>query len=238
MYRNHAMLIQSRKIVVWTAVVGLLILLVGATCPPPTRPYTLVMTTTDIFTVGEGVLTSCNDPGSVCISFNNQTSVPVQVALYYHNGFDRFNEYVRGVSFECCEGSNPTQPCPCPCPGYTIGECELTREEIFEARNLETISGLQMITLNPRISTLERVQCGDVKTMGVAVAREGVDILANPDYAEGPRYRSDPRRPTQLDEVPCGETIEFRIIDLSEIAPGTDAEELVSLAIQVSISGQ
>ncbi len=232
------MLIQSRKMILWTTVVGLIILLIGATCPPPTRPYTLVMTSTDIWTVSEGVLSECNDPGSVCISFNNQASVPVQVALYYHNGFDRFNEYVRGVSYECCEASNPAQPCACPCEGYDTGECELTRPEIFENRNLKTINGLQVITLNPRISTLQRVQCGDIKTMGVETAKEGVDILAQAEYAEGPRYRSDPDQSTQQGEVPCGETIEFRIIDLNEVNTTGGAEELVTLAIVVSISGQ
>ncbi len=232
------MLIQSRKWVVWTAVMSLIILLVGATCPPPTRPYTLVMTT-DFFAETGGVLSECNDPGSVCISFNNQASVPVQVALYYHDGYDPFNQYVRGVSYECCEAFLPSQPCACPCEGYDTGECELTRPEIFEDKNLKTINGVPVITLNSRISTLQRVQCGDIKTMGVETARVGTNILAQPDYAEGPRYRSNPEASVQQGEVPCGETIEFRIVDLNEVTTDTGAaEDLVSLAIEVRISGQ
>ncbi|NLX12046.1 MAG: hypothetical protein GXY44_00120 [Phycisphaerales bacterium] len=104
--------------------------------------------------------------------------------------------------------------------------------------NLQAIIGLQVITLNPGIAVLERVNCRDIKTMGVSIAKEDRDVLTNPDWREGPIYRDNPNEQGILPgEVPCGETIEFRIIDLNRATAGVEGgTELVDLNIEVEIS--
>ena len=215
-------------------VIGLLLLacgaapvLIGASCPPPSSPiYTSLVTDNTILSLA---LPPCSQ-GFVCVNFTNNTTIPVDVAFYRHNGFDPNDLYAKTPSFSCCTNPNSQVACPCPCQGALQGECKLNREEIYRAVNLSTISGQQTLTLATNQSALERIRCGDVKTMGVAVAVDTGDVLNQPADRNEPVYRDE------AGGVPCGQTVQFIIIDLNETTAGGGSAALVTLAIRTQFS--
>jgi len=201
--------------------------LIGASCPPPRSPvYIGLVTDNDILAL---VLPSCS-PDFICVNFANNTTVPVQLAFYRHNGFDPNNDYADAPSFECCTNPNSTVACDCPCDGALTGECELSRSEIFQSANLSTINSQQALTLESDQAALERIRCGDVKTMGVSVARSTGDVLNAPVDRNGPVYRDE------TPGVACGDTVQFIIVDLNETTAGGATDELVTLAIRTQFS--
>lgn len=209
-------------------------ILVGVSCPPPTGTgiFGLVTDTTNVT-----VLPPCN-PGFVCISFTNSTTIPVNVALYRHNGFDAQNKCGSTSSFQCCTNPNSPVACPCPCEGATTGECQLSREDLFTGcsldpptANISPINGAQTANLAVAQSLQERIRCGDVKTLGAAVSRATESPITDPEDQNGPVYRDEPGG------VACGGTIQFLVIDLNETtAGGSTGEDLVTLAIQTQFS--
>ena len=231
---------MSRRAYLVPAILGCSLaipVIIGASCPPPTTPY---FPTIDPQFTSVRELPDCV-AGFVCISIVNQACIPAEVALYTHDGFDLDNEYTDPPSFECCTGPNPATPCPCPRVGALIGELELIRPELFgdtadegdegdggdggdgdgtagpPPTTLTSIQGNDTRTLLPNESLLIRIQCEDVKTMGVAVGM--IDgALTEPAHREL-RHREplDGSRPGQ-DEVPCGGTVEFIVYDLSQCA--------------------
>ena len=102
-------------------------ILVGVGCPPPTGTgiFGLVTDTTNVT-----VLPPCN-PGFACISFTNSTTIPVNVALYRHNGFDAQNKCGSTSSFQCCT-NELTGRLSVSLQGATTGECQLC-EDLFTA---------------------------------------------------------------------------------------------------------
>lgn len=209
-------------------------ILVGVSCPPPSGTGIFGMVTD---TTNTTVLPACV-PGFVCVSFTNSTTIPVNVALYRHNGFDAANKCEATSSFQCCTNPNSQVACPCPCEGATTGECQLSRDDLFTGcsldpptANLDTINGAQTATLAVAQSLEKRVRCGDVKTLGAAVSKADQSPITDPADQNGPVYRDEPGG------VACGGTVQFLVIDLNQTtAGGTIGEDLVTLAIQTRFS--
>ncbi len=211
------------------AAVGLPMLFSGASCPPPRSPafyYVVPDNNQD----GSAPVSSCID-GFVCINFVNDSTVSVDMALYLNSGYDPDNEYADPPDFSCCTNPNSPVACVCPCDGAQDGECKLTRDEIFEPQNLQTINGSQTVTLVPNQSLLaDRVRCEDVKTIGAAVAETGMDVLTNPADENGPIYRDEPGG------VACGQTVQFTAVDLNDAGSGTGGDDLVTLILRSDFS--
>jgi hypothetical protein len=146
----------------------------------------------------------------------NQTTVPVQMALYTHDGYDPTNMYADTPSFSCCTNPNSTVACPCPCRGEDIGECMLNFVEIFQLVNLDanpTRIAINPVTLAPGQSApIVRVRCEAIKTIGVSVALDTGDPINAPLDQRGPVYRTT--------DVPCGETVRFSAVDLGNVSGG------------------
>jgi hypothetical protein len=217
---------------------GAIPLFTGASCPPPSNA---LFFPTQTNTQGPRTLPVCN-PGFVCISIVNQACVPCEVALYTQDGFD-LCQIVNGVctyqypgppSPGCCPPgiSNPGG-CVCQRPGADVGELMLTRPEIFQTPNIHTIQGQQTTVLQPGAAVLERIECGNVKTIGAAVGTIGNSLTA-PEFQEGPRYRERLAPPAVRlpGEVRCGGTIEFLVYDISRCADPV----LSQFAISTSVS--
>jgi hypothetical protein len=203
---------------------GVVPVIIGASCPPPTTP---IFTPTSTNTGGARVLPEC-EPGFVCVSIVNQACIPAEIALYTQNGFD-LCVLVAGVctyqfpdtpSPACCPSgiSNPTG-CACQRPGADVGELMLTRPEIFQPAQLFSIQGSTTTILQPGASLLQRIQCGNIKTMGVAVGLPGAS-LTTPQFQEGPKYRERLAAPAVRlpTDARCGGTIEFLVQDISRCA--------------------
>lgn len=198
-------------------------IIIGASCPPPTTPFYLAVTSSNL-DVGAQV-PSCV-PGRVCISVVNTAYVNVEVSLYVHDGFDPLIQYPAGVAFACCPNPDTAlAPCPCPRSGYQVGEIQLNRPELFSAVNLEPIQGFNVRLLQPRESLLLQFQEGDIKSFGLAAAMPGL-LPAAPEVRDGPRYRCTmvpipavvglPGSQARAQEdVPSGETFQFVVYDQS-----------------------
>ena len=188
-------------------------IVIGASCPPPTMPlYYSVITDDDSLT--QQAVAKCT-PGFICINLTNQTAANVQLALFSHDGYDPNNQYPDPDSFSCCTNPNSTVACPCPCPGRDTGECMLNFEEIFRGNaNLDvTNMAINPITLAPgQTAPIVRIRCEAIKTIGVSVALDTGDPINDPLDQRGPIYRTT--------DVPCGETVRFSAIDLSNIDGG------------------
>ena len=225
-------------IVMLILVAGAVPVFSGASCPPPTNP---LFFPTQTNTQGTRTLSDCN-PGFVCVSIVNQACVPCEVALYTQNGYDLCvlvggictYKYPGTPSPACCPSgiSNPTG-CACQRAGADVGELMLTRPEIFQAANIHNLQGASTAILQPGASLLERIQCGDVKTLGAAVGTVG-SVLTTPQFQEGPRYRERLAAPAVRlpGEVKCGGTIEFLVYDLSRCADPV----LSQFAVTTSVS--
>lgn len=208
-------------------------ILIGASCPPPSTPFYYSMVIDNTNTT---VLPPCN-PGFVCVTFTNSTTIPVEVALYTHNGYDTANKCSSTSSFQCCTNPNSTTACPCPCTGAQTGECKLTRDDLFTGcgtdpptANLDTINGQQVAQLAVNQSVQERIRCGDVKTLGAAVSRTDADPITAPADQNGPVYRDEPGG------VRCGGTVQFLVVDLNQTTAGGGSQDLVTLAIRAQFS--
>jgi len=210
-------------------------ILIGASCPPPSTPGLYGLVTTNLNTAI--TVPPCN-PGFVCINFTNSTIVSVKVALYRHNGYDPSNECGTVSLFSCCTNPNSTVACPCPCQGAQTGECKLGRDDLFTGcgtepvtQNLDTINGATTVTLAPAQSVQKRVRCGDVKTLGAAVALATGDPLTAPADQNGPVYRGE------AGGVACGGTVLFHVVDLNNTTnTGNTTSDLVTLAIETQFS--
>jgi hypothetical protein len=226
---------NRRRLLIATLLLGCgsIPILIGASCPPPVTPlyFTMISDATTLT-----VLPACQ-PGFVCVNFTNSTIIPVEVSLYSHSGFDPQNRCGDVARFECCVNPNSPVACPCPCAGALTGNCRLNRQQLFNGclldpatAHLDDINGELSVTLAPTQAVLKRIRCGDVKTLGAAVARAGVDPITAPDDRNGPIYRDEPGG------VTCGGTVQFLVIDLTETTAGTGAGELVTLAIRPQFS--
>ncbi len=208
---------------------GVLFTLAGVSCPPPRNP-TVIQVIPDSDTDADTPLPQCID-GFVCINFTNQASIPAQLALYRHNGFDPDDEFADTPSFECCTNPNSVTACICECPGKETGDCLLDRTEIFVDANLDTISGANSVTLAPDSSVLKRVRCEEAKTLGAAVAGIDGDPIMEPVDQFGPAYRDESIGAATFT---CGGTIQFAAEDINEVEGGGEgAEELAALFILV-----
>lgn len=203
-------------------------ILIGASCPPPRIPLPLGIVP-DNDQAADTALPSCT-ADFVCISLANRATVSVAMALYRHNGFDPDDDYADTPRLSCCTTADPQVACPCPCDGKDTGDCMLDRIEILEAANLDTVNGQQTVTLASGQSFLKRVRCGDIKTLGAAVARDDSDPTANATDQAAPFYRDE------AGGVPCGETIEFAANDLNDSGASGNDSELVQLIIEVEVS--
>jgi hypothetical protein len=241
---------MSRRRLVILTVLGAAValpILIGASCPPPSNPFFLSLTTNRL-NVGTDI-PSCVQ-GFVCISIVNAAYVDVETALYIHDGFDPTApyKYPSGSSIACCPNpSSATIGCTCPRPGYLVGEIQLARPELFAAGtpappNLYPIQGSNVRVLKARESVFIQIQDGDIKTFGIAIGRTGT-LLANPEITDGPRFRCSmvavqaiPGQPgveRLPEDVPSGETFQFVIYDQNEGAsPG-----LARLATRTGKSG-
>lgn len=204
--------------------------LIGASCPPPQNPafFSIVP---DNQNVTDLVVPACVQ-GFVCISLANQASIPVQMALYRHNGYDPNNIYGPAPSFACCDNPNSVTACACPCIGEETGNCRVNRVQLFTPINEDDFNGVKSITLAPTRSVLKRVRCNDIKSVGAAVAKVGVNVFTNPEDRNGPIYRGDPGG------VPCGETVQFVATDVNESSAGSGLTDLTSLIIRVEFSNR
>jgi hypothetical protein len=204
--------------------------IIGASCPPPDDPPFFSIIPSPSTTTQE--IPSC-EPDRICVSIINLTCLNSDVILYIHNGFDLTGQYVTRTAIECCENStSATSPCPCFRPGSDNGELQLTRPELFQPANRFrfTANGELVDTLPGRSSRLtaiggrvtESIPCGDVKSIGIEVAPEG-DLPGAPQERSGPDYRCTMTNVDRGDsgfpeQVPCGETIQFSIVDRNDCA--------------------
>lgn len=225
-----------RRVMLAVMVAGVsLPILIGASCPPPSQPFYLAISTNRL-NVGAQI-PDCTQ-GFVCVSVVNTACIDVEVSLYVHDGYDPLIEYPAGFDSACCSANVVNQQCACPRPGYQVGEVQLTRPELFEAAptattlppNLRQIDGRNVRVLGPRESSLVQIQEGDIKSFGIAIGREGT-LLANPELLGGPYFRcllvAVPDTATGVtveritEHVPSGETFQFVVYDQSECAaPG------------------
>ncbi len=109
----------------------------------------------------------------------------------------------------------------------------LSRPEIFQPINQTAIQGLATVVLQPGATVLQRIQCGNVKTLGLAAGMPGF-VLTTPQFQEGPKYRERLAAPAARlpDQVKCGGTIEFLVYDLSRCADPV----LTQFSITTSVS--
>jgi hypothetical protein len=204
-------------------------ILIGASCPPPANPFILGIIP-DTNALQTSPVPPCI-PDFVCINLANGAKVPVQMALYKHNGFDPNNQFADPPQFSCCTNPNSQVACPCPCPGQETGNCRLDRTEIFQPINLTAVNGLTTLTLAPNQGSLVRFRCGDVKTIGAAVADATGNVLTAPDDRAGPVYRGE------FGGVPCGQTVQFLAVDLNQTGAGTGSPaQTATLIIQTTFS--
>ncbi|UCD27414.1 MAG: hypothetical protein JSV03_09815 [Planctomycetota bacterium] len=221
------MLMRSRAVVILVSCCIIVPIFIGASCPPPSTPSSYSVITDDDSLISQA-LASC-ESGFVCIVLSNQTSVPVQMALYTHDGYDPADQYPDTPSFACCTNPNSTVACPCPCPGKDDGECMLNFVEIFQNVNLNDNLAPNPINLLPSQDTRWiRIRCQALKTIAAAVADATGNVLTNPTDQDGPVYRDV--------DVPCGETIMFFVEDQGASSGGTGQTEVVTLIIQRDIS--
>ncbi len=250
---------MSRRRLVILTVLGAAValpILIGASCPPPSNPFFLALTTNRL-NVGTDI-PSCVQ-GFVCISIVNAAYVDVETALYVHDGFDPpmpdpdrpgsyIYQYPSGTSLACCgSGIITNTGCACPRPGYLVGEIQLSRPELFAAGaaappNIRPVQGTNVRVLKARESVFVQIQDGDIKTFGITVGPTG-SLLDNPEITDGPRYRcslvavqaieGQPGVERLPEDVPSGETFQFVIYDQNEgAAPG-----LARLAVRTGKSG-
>ena len=194
----------------------------GASCPPPDGPPFIGANpggTTG--TSGRG-LPPC-EPNRVCVSIINRTCVEAEVVLYVHDGFDLENKYVTRTAIECCENPNATNPCPCIRAGSDVGELQLTSPELFDPDNRVLINGEIVATLAANGGrVLISFPCDSLKTVGVEVGAVG-DLPSSWRDRGGPDYRctivpvdrGDQEFP---EDVACGATIQYSIIDRNDCA--------------------
>ncbi len=201
---------------------------IGASCPPPNNPV-LVAVIPDNNGLVQGAVPGCIS-GFVCVNLANGSTVPVQMALYVHNGFDPNNQFPDPPDFSCCTNPNATTACVCPCPGRATGDCLLDRTEIFLTVNQFPVNGLQTVTLAPNQSVLTRIRCEDVKTLGASVSDITGNPVTAPDDRNGPIYRDEPGG------VTCGKTVQFLVVDLNQTGAGTGGQNLATLIIRTNFS--
>ncbi len=206
-----------RKSVMFMILAGALIpVIIGASCPPPQTPQ--------IYSPSTGALTNPVVPtctaGFVCISVVNTTFIPVEVALYTHDGYDFAPyQYPDPPSYECCTYAYAQNPCNCPRAGAQIGELKLTFPELFQGVNRKDLQGANTKTLVAQGSLQESYQCEQVKSVGVAIARPP-NVLTAPEFRAGPNYRQRLAAPASRGpgEIACGGTIQYVIYDDNENA--------------------
>ncbi len=202
----------------------------GASCPPASTPLTFIVAP-DNNTLAQAAVPGCIT-GFVCINLANGATIPVQIALYQHNGFDLNDTFADPPAFSCCTNPNSQSPCVCPCPGKTTGDCLLNRTEIFLTANQSPVNGQLVVTLAPNQTILKRVRCGDVKTVGAAVAQLPGDPVLAPDDRNGPIYRDEPGG------VACGQTVQFLAVDLNQSGTVTPVpgQSLAALILRAQFS--
>ncbi len=199
---------------------SLIPILVGASCPPPAPPLVLSDSggcgTEDA--VSNAVLPVC-DLGFVCITMVNTTSIPVEVALYVHDGYDPNYFFDCGFAPECCPEVNAQRFCRCPCQYAEIGEMYLTPPQLFQSLFIWPINGASTTTLKPGLSQVVSIQCQKIKSFGIQVGTPGT-ALTSPQLQAGVHYRCPlvplPNMPPglmNLLHVPCGGTIQYVISD-------------------------
>jgi len=197
--------------------------IIGASCPSPSDPVYLAVTTSELTVTTQ--IPQCN-PGFVCISVVNTACVDVEVSLYIHNGYDLTNPPTY------CSWTPPNnvwypEDRSQYCPGYNVGEYQLAQPQLFTDVNLYPISGQDIRVLNPRESLQVRIQDTSIKSFGIEVAGSG-GLPNSPEIVDGPKYRctmvdlgSDIRVPRSSEHIPSGETFQFVIYDLNNCAlPG------------------
>jgi hypothetical protein len=217
--------------------------IIGASCPPPTDPPFYSIITSPTTTTQK--LPAC-ETGRVCISIINQTCADTDVILYIQNGYDLTGQYVTQNAIECCQASNATNPCPCFRPGSDTGELQLTRPELFQPQNEHVFSatGELVLTLPGRPDRLsaiggrvtESLDCQDVKSIGIDVGTVG-DLPGTVLERSGPQYRCtmntvDRGASEMPEQVPCGQTIQYAIVDRNECA----SENLTVYRVDVTTS--
>ena len=204
---------MSRRRLVILTVLGAAValpILIGASCPPPSNPFFLSLTTNRL-NVGTDI-PDCVQ-GFVCISIVNTACVDAEISLYVHDGYDLDYQYCTYVQWVL--GS---------CLGADVGEFQLAPAQLFTTSNSYSIQGQGIRLLKQRESVLVRIQDSMVKSFGIKMARVG-GLPDNAEIIGGPKYRCtmvDPGgdQPRQED-VPTGETFQFVIRDQNECAlPG------------------
>jgi hypothetical protein len=143
-------------------------------------------------------------------------------------------------------GQHRTYPIPNTDPpqffyDWENGEMQLPRPFLFTynlalppvtpPNNIRQIRNQNAYTMQYGEAVSIPVPCAEVKSLGISIARTPVvpvvpsPALANPDYVAGPEYRCRMSGPSDLietwdcaDIIPCGETIEFLILDYNECA--------------------
>lgn len=214
-------------VVLLIAACGVVPIIVGASCPPPANPPILAVVSPS--TTQTIAVPPCIE-GFVCVNLANNASVPCQMALYVHDGFDPNNQFQLPPDFACCTNPNSQTACICPCPGRDTGECQLNRLQIFDPTNLYPIANSQFVPLQTGQSILQRIRCGDVKTLGAATAQATGDVIAEPEDSVGPVYRDEPGG------VQCGQTVQFLTTDLNQQGTQTGGTSLATLIIRTQFS--
>ncbi len=223
-----------RIILIVCLLAGLLVapFILGATCAPPSQPAIIgIVPEEEVDRVTDTPLADCLE-GFVCVQLANLTVADVQFDIYIQNGYDPDNLWGDVDSFECCTNPNSTVACPCPCEGANTGDCKLSRTEIFEDINLS-----DTITLDDNRDRTLRFRCEDIKNIGVGAANTNIrpdPELEQYDDSVGPKFRDE--------DVSCGETVQFRAVDLTEVeggegVGGADDPENVTLILQFRSSG-
>lgn len=208
--------------------------IIGASCPPPENPFYLAVTTNRL-NVGAQI-PPCTE-GFVCISIVNTAYVPVDVSLYVHDGYDM------NLTF-CVSRPPPTVVWVTPvlneyCPGFYLGEFQLAQPQLYTTARLHPIDGQNIRVFRDRESTQLRIPKNNIKTFGIAVARQGELAANGPEIQKGPHYRCTlvdlgfyyvPRAPEDVND---GCTLQYLIYDLNNGAlPG-----LAQLAVQTAVGG-
>lgn len=210
--------------------------IIGASCPAPSDPFVIPVTSNRI-NIGTQV-PNCT-PGFVCISVVNSTCVDLEISLYVQNGYDLQLLYCR---WQAPLDLNTPMRASEECPGYNNGEYQVSRVDLFNppaplASNLYKIQGEDIRSLKPRESVLVQIQAADLKTFGLMIGRTG-NLPTTPEYVDGPRYRCTMKAlgnikvPRSSEDVPSGETFQYTIYDQMDCSiPG-----LASLAIRTGSS--
>ncbi len=214
----------------------------GASCPPPDHPpfVSIIQPGSSV----SGDVPNC-ETDRVCITVMNQTCVDTDIILYIQDGYDLTGQFATRTALECCESENATNPCPCFVPGSDTGELQLVPPQLFTPENRYPLANGEVIyELRGRADQLSALggrvtvslRCEEVKNIGLEIGLVGqmpgtVQERAGVDY-RCTMVSTDRGEADRLEDVACGGTIQYTIVDRNDCAN----ENLTVFRIETAVS--